>query len=436
MLLNMVVLVILLNLFLEFAFFLNDQVTAKNNVFVPEAINEFESYRLFESNGMPLDNGKRTTYQLKWFDYTAYEQIVDERYAGAVLDEFFELAKLGFPYQPWVQFAEPSYNGKHVNVDCDSKGFPIRRTLNPQKEQSSVFRVFILGGSTTFGYNVSDGHTWPSFLSDILNQRLGSSGKKVQVEVMNYGRGFYFPSQETALLIDLFRSGHRPNLVIFMDGVNWGEKQDIPQYSKKIERAIHDLQVAPNLIESLKLLKNNLQWMPMLRLAGLMKHRFFKVTSQPGIDDKWDGDQSDFAKNVVVRFRENRKIAAQISALYGAKVLFFLQPDATYNYPINLYRLSLPDSFLKSRRWRQQFYNQIKKSPGALDFTGLFDLWGKNRKAIVDDVHYSPGFNRFLAGHVAEHIDLASLITESLNANDSEPAGASRRADCMAINSP
>lgn len=120
----------------------------------------------------------------------------------------------------------------------------------------------------------------------------------------------------------------------------------------------------------------------MLRLAGLMKHRFFKVTSQPGIDDKWDGDQSDFAKNVVVRFRENRKIAAQISALYGAKVLFFLQPDATYNYPINLYRLSLPDSFLKSRRWRQQFYNQIKKSPGALDFTGLFDLWGKTGKLL------------------------------------------------------
>jgi predicted PurR-regulated permease PerM len=53
---------------------------------------------LFDQAGAPVNWG--TAYQRDWFDYTAYEGIVDQAYAGAVLDDFNHLAKLGFAYQP------------------------------------------------------------------------------------------------------------------------------------------------------------------------------------------------------------------------------------------------------------------------------------------------------------------------------------------------
>jgi hypothetical protein len=129
---------------------------------------------LFDEAGAPINVGE--AYQRNWFDYTAYEGIVDEAYAGAVLDDFYHLGKLGFAYQPWVQFSEPPYKGKLVNVDVDSLGFSIRRTRNEeQKEKSPGLRIFTFGGSNTFGYNVSDEHTWPSYLSDVLNKRAKES---------------------------------------------------------------------------------------------------------------------------------------------------------------------------------------------------------------------------------------------------------------------
>jgi hypothetical protein len=40
-------------------------------------------------------------------------------------------------------------------------------------------------------------------------------------------------------------------------------------------------------------------------------------------------------------------------------------------------------------------------------------LWGRDKKAIIDDVHYSPKFNQFLAQHVADQIDFGSLVSNA-----------------------
>jgi hypothetical protein len=95
---------------------------------------------------------------------------VPQRYVSDVLDDFSDLAKLGLTYQPWVQFSEPYFSGKLVYIDIDKRGFPIRKIINPYiSSQSHVVNILILDGSTTFGYNVSDEHTWPSYLSKVLN---------------------------------------------------------------------------------------------------------------------------------------------------------------------------------------------------------------------------------------------------------------------------
>ncbi len=44
--------------------------------------------------------------------------------------------------------------------------------------------------------------------------------------------------------------------------------------------------------------------------------------------------------------------------------------------------------------------------------------WGPERKAIVDDVHYSPEFNRLLAEEVAKQFDLPALADAKMRARE------------------
>jgi hypothetical protein len=419
-LLNTIVLIILLNVFLWIAFYGKERIILTKSPADPKVVSEPGSQKLFNSNGAPLDNGKRSPYQIQWFDYAAYEQIVDERHAAAVLDDFFQLRQLGFIYQPWVQFSEPPYNGKLVNIDVDSEGFPIRRTINPIIDQPSVFRIFAFGGSTTFGYNVADEHTWPSFLSGILNERAKSADLDVQVEVINYGRGFYGSSQEMVLLINLLKAGLSPHLVIFMDGVNLGTPKDVPYLTSKIEQMFHDKQFAPPFHQ---FLFHYFKWLPMIRLTNSLNHKFFGGSKENRSRDQDIEDQSLYVKKIINQFHVNWNIASRVSEMHETEALVFLQPNAFYNYPVELYRRSLPEAAQRYRLLHQNFYKEIKTTKGFIDLSGLFEVWGHYRKAIIDDCHYSPNFNRFLAQNVANHIDLAFLVTQSSRSGESENGG-------------
>jgi hypothetical protein len=134
-------------------------------------------------------------------------------------------------------------------------------------------------------------------------------------------------------------------------------------------------------------------------------------------------DQEVFMKKIINKFHGNWRLAARISEMYETQALFFLQPNAWYNYPVELYRRSLPKSAQRYRLLHQNFYNEIKTTNGFIDLSGLFEVWGHHRKAIIDDCHYSPNFNRFLAQQVAKHIDLGVLATQALRSVESEKVG-------------
>ena len=417
---NLLVALVVVNALLGLAFFMLDVATTHQEAVRGGGVSSGRS--LFNPDGSPTNTGKRTSYQLDWFDYLAYENI-EQSYAAEVLDDFYQLAKLGFIYQPWVQFSEPPFQGKRVTVDVDDKGFPIRRTINPPNAQDlPTIRIFTLGGSTTFGYNVSDEHTWPSHLSSILNDQARRIGLNAYIEVINYGRGFYYPSQETALATDLTKLVHRPHLMIFMDGGNPGVDEDVPWFTEKLGRQMEDLQFARSAA-----IVDQLKWVPMVRLALAIQHRLLdtKTDAQQLKRAPYTGNPVELLTN---RFLQNREISKAVLNYYDVKSLFFLQPDATYNYSLRLYRRPLPESALLNRKERAEFYEHDSLPKGAILLSNLFELWGTDRKAIVDDCHYSPHFNRFLAEHVASHIDLESLLLHPNKNNGLAPTGFPRMA--------
>ena len=81
--------------------------------------------------------------------------------------------------------------------------------------QSKNFNIFLFGGSTTFGYGVSDNQTIASYLQEYLTKNTDSN-----ICVYNFGRGYYYLTQERILYEQLLTSGFVPDLAIFIDGLN------------------------------------------------------------------------------------------------------------------------------------------------------------------------------------------------------------------------
>ena len=118
-----------------------------------------------------------------------------------------------YVYEPFTQFKERPYKGHYVNVD--KNGFRYTKNQGPWPPQSKSINVFLFGGSTTFGYGVSDNQTIASYLQEYLTEKLGSD-----VRVYNFGRGYYYLTQERLLYEQLLKSGFIPDLAIFIDGIN------------------------------------------------------------------------------------------------------------------------------------------------------------------------------------------------------------------------
>lgn len=393
--------------------------TNQRDLYVPEDKGPVTASGLFHENGAPVDNGKRANFIMMSYDYTAFEGVMSEEEVGALLDEQWEHRQLGTVYQPWVLFAEQQFAGRFLNLTVDQLGFPVRPTRNPEPTKDQrVIRVFAFGGSTTFGAGVADDHTWSQYLSEELNQRAQAAGLDIVVEVTNYGRNSYVPTQEMLLLVDLLRTGHRPHAAIFMDGVNWGGDQDIPPNTRPFVHAMRRAQgQGPSVWDKI----------PMVRLVKSLGKRIRpkkERSSRPAnATNKTGGYNLD---HIVQRFIQSKAVIRETCALYDVQPLFFIQPDGVYNYPLDLYRFAKPDFFAEMREERVEFHERIGKDPEYISLTSLFEEFGPNRKALVDTGHYSPNFARFLASKVADHIDLAALADKPPRNEPVIPTGTPR----------
>ena len=115
-------------------------------------------------------------------------------------------------YEVLAGFKEAPFRGRFVNVD--RSGF---RRSEPQEgwpPDPAKLNIFVFGGSTVFGYGVSDRETLASALQAELRSHREASGRH------NFGRASYFSTQELMLYYWLLTSGHVPALAIFVDGLN------------------------------------------------------------------------------------------------------------------------------------------------------------------------------------------------------------------------
>jgi lysophospholipase L1-like esterase len=115
----------------------------------------------------------------------------------------------GFEAQP-----ENSWTAAQATYTTDRYGFRTHRGRQPW-EQAEGPRIFVLGGSSTFGFGLGDDETWAHLLEVELQQRLQTR----DVSVVNAGNNG-FNSLQVLLKYYLRVSQHAPTHILFYGGNN------------------------------------------------------------------------------------------------------------------------------------------------------------------------------------------------------------------------
>ena len=175
---NTVILIILLEIFLHFLFQYNDVKRYHNNV-------DFK-----------IASG-------------AYKNLDPK----IVRDMYDELYSMDSEWAPYVHFRFKESTGKYQNIDSNG----LRKTLNLNlKDSKTVFKIFCIGGSTMFGTGARDDYSIPSRLSQYIYNVFPDKN----IEIINFGAPGYTRAIENILLQLELLKNHKPDMVIFYDGIN------------------------------------------------------------------------------------------------------------------------------------------------------------------------------------------------------------------------
>ncbi|MEN9576817.1 MAG: hypothetical protein RL514_4672 [Verrucomicrobiota bacterium] len=298
-------------------------------------------------------------------------------------------------YEPFTEFKEGKFSGKHLNVS--PAGFRFGAEAGPWPPDPQRMNLFVFGGSTTFGYGVADGETLPAQLQVQL-RRLAPAK---QVSVYNYGRGFFASTQERILFQQLLLQGRRPAIAVFVDGVNDAVfPADESALSADLDAAVrrkngqaHDL----GLLGQFPLLR------PVERLlvgdaTPAREQALWRMVNPSGQPPSLE----QMTQWVGTRFLTNARLSAATGRELGVRTLFVWQPCPFYHsdptrFP---FKFNAGDQFV-----RATYEHMTRRDRKELPEHFLWLADGQDTlpgPLYVDAAHYSSAFNAVLAGRIAD----------------------------------
>ncbi len=321
--------------------------------------------------------------------------------------------ELGESLQPdwhsYVYWRLRPYHAEYVNVD--EKG--IRQTWNPSiSPEPNQLRIFMLGGSTMWGWGARDDFTIPSLVSKELNRELAG-----RVRVVNLGETGYVSTQEVITLMLELRRRNVPDIAVFYDGVNdsWAAFQSgvagVPQ--NEINRRVEF-----NLREQLNWRRGFVGKLALYRLSR-------GITRSTGESLSAESTRGNFlspslANEVVDVYLENVRLVNALAREYGFRAVFFWQPtiytkkrlseveQRWYGQSREQVLRTAPFFAGEYRVFNEAFQRKIKagKIENVYD---LSELFANDAETIfVDRFHVSEAGNRKIADAMA--LTLRSLV--------------------------
>ena len=280
-----------------------------------------------------------------------------------------------FRFIPYIGHSETNRKGKFVNFS-ETNGRKINRPSECEKT------VYLYGGSTTFGYNVSDKQTIGQYLQNLFD---------VNACIYNHGRAYFYSKQENNLLINHIESNKKIDYAIFLDGVN--ERCGGYVYDSHLSNSFSLLTERPfNMWK--KSFKQFLLTMPMSQFINSLfgSNRF--VNTENSVL-KIDSCENNISLNKLL---ENRlRVREGICEKNKINCFSFLQPIA------GVHGLQI-ESFLSKNRQLEfkEKYEILSKVDGLIDLG--FVLNDQKNLSYIDDVHYSPKTNSLIASAIYEYL--------------------------------
>jgi len=300
-----------------------------------------------------------------------------------------------------VGFGEGPYHGKFVNVTAEGFRPGTNQAPWPPVEDGKSLVVFLFGGSTTFGYGVTDAQALGSQLQPLLTQKLGRP-----VVVYNFGQSKYGSTQERLLFEKLLLAGYKPDMAIFVDGLNdfqftWGDEEfNWTSYVGDGADPGAGVQTWRSW------LSEGIEMLPMARLAkGVRsklgpKHTFYNANPNRNYDDV-----SAIGK-VIDRYYLNVEMIEAESKAVSIRTLFVWQPVPTYAYDLKYHPFiqnGFGDFAYTKRGYPMMADAVAKKRPD--NFLWCADMQKDLHEPLyVDAVHYSPMMTGMVAGCIADGV--------------------------------
>ncbi len=301
-------------------------------------------------------------------------------------------------YTPFVEYGLPSVTGTYFHVS--PQGF--RRGAADQSLSAPGQKVFVFGGSTTFGMGVPDQQTIPAFLQQVLD----GAGKTAQV--FNFGAPSWFSTQERIGLERFLTAGIKPDVAVFIDGLGDFQSCDVPDRSAWSDR----LALTTALDAQVPF------WTELAQRSNLLAFGNWLIGGDTPAEapDRAMACSSDAdVGRVIARLDTNRRIISALAERLGIKAVFVQQPVPTYHYDNAKRPVPVRSDMLGHHLNSAKGYPRMAemRAAGTLmdrDLLWLAELEPAEANAYVDTVHYSPAFNRLIAEAIGRHILDNSLL--------------------------
>ena len=285
-----------------------------------------------------------------------------------------ESFSIRYIYEPYVQFRALPVKTKYVTVT--EEGRRERAIPQPWPPQSDDLTIFTFGGSTTFGHNLLPEETIPA----LIEQELRPLYPGTNVVVYNFACAYYYSSQERAQFNSLLERGIRPDVAIFIDGLNdfWNARE-YPAYTRTL----------------------------------------FNFTS-PGVpfpNDpvfETDEDRRGATEYVIGRYQNNVRLIMGAAQMSGVHAIFVGQPVPHWGYTRTAENYPFESRLSKSELAHsgyEHFAAAAINGQFGPNFVWVGDAFRNQSGPMYSDaVHYSPAGSRLVAKAFVERADAAGLL--------------------------
>ena len=328
-----------------------------------------------------------------WRMRQAYSDMTDDQWQQ-LMNETWRRAHV---FDQFVGFKEAPFRGKYVNVA--DNGYRLSQPQGPWPIDPKNYNVFVFGGSTTFGYGVTDDQTIPARMQAIMMEH--SLARRVCV--YNFGRGFYYSTPERILFEQLLLGGARPNLAVFFDGVNdFGAADDRFTYSRAFARAMESSRRglagdAAQLVRS----------SPVAQAAWQLIRAVVTPPAAPAGSDSLGG--------VIRRYVWNKDTITRIADVNGVATIMVIQPVPMFEYDTKYHLFDPTDWRLKNAVDGYPLLAQyVKEQPMGDNFLWIAGMQKDIQKHLyVDQLHYNREFSDMIAHEIVNFVEKRGLLPRS-----------------------